>query len=1348
MPYDELGNFYGDSDIPNSPPTTDLDAMKLALENQQVRQKSLQNRSTPESYNRTQQALSLLPGQLMPNGQSPMPVKPPKSTATNIPQALLDVSGASALPQTLLSMGTGYAEALAKGMGLDDVADKLHYEPTSKYANDINEALGNLASKTGPLPELMFMGKNRTVTPSDVQVLGARAIETGRQLKRLPEDFQASQEGLTRLGADNEPTIGTKVQKGFESFGDYLARTEGKPRVTIGGMDLGSVVPDTKLYAVEKGANVPLQAPIKDGMYSKLDEIVMNLPQEKGSGEQMLNMVKSKGVKEDELAYRGFENFLKEQPKVTKQQMLEYLKENPIDIGDKKITNENIDDEGEPNYDIPMEDFQQSWNDRKLDRERYQDQIDFHYHDNDDMHDEVKKELAESHGVSLEDYEQELENNRDLQREYDSAIYDRANIYAEDYEPFRIKHGEHDYEIFGDNYGGDVNLYHEGNLLGSHRDVSDARYAALEHAMEQGLIEPEYEDVEPNTEYTQYRGYGKGVPTYEEHLYHYHNPDMSDYYDAPHFKDSTDLMMHQRMQDATTKEGKSALKIEEQQSDQHQKARERREYKVEELIKEGKTKKEANELVPLDYGYLTPQKKQEYIKLKEAHDKALTEWNLIKDEYFNAKSALRLFEQGGFPPDPKVENELKEIVEKYRPVMDAAMQADTNVQNLRLSKIPDAPLKKSYNEYLMKKALYQAALKGKDKLVWTTGKTQAQRYNKLLQENIQEIHYKYDPDKNSYEISFVKPDGQKQAYRTLPESDLKDHLGSHIADQMKANKGVVDKDVTKEDLIIENPDLPTDQYYQFLDGSFIVPFINKLDNNNVYGIGKTIEEAHKDALKSAIGLPKSFTPKVIKGENISIGDGRGMVAFYDEIQAQFLNKYLKRFGVQAHKDKIVDAKSGQEEIVNAIDITPEMKKEFLERGQPSFKKGGVVRMQDGGIAERANQSIKANDEQKGEQSIAPFSLFGMTSPTDPRIPEGSGLPPTDMGLLHVGHNELFDNGNLSLGATGISMATPQGRINKLSGVDVGFEHPSGIYGRINKPIGGQSPRYEVGYRKSFADGGVANMQNSSVFDTMGNYAGMDTSMPTTQPTQPKVDNFEQAMNVVLPMEGGYNNVKGDSPTNYGIKQNTYSQYLKRPATVDDVRNMPIEHAKEIYRQNYWNPLQADSLDVKPAIVAFDAAVNQGLPFAKHIVKTTNGDIEKMLDMRQQRYNQSAKNPTKARFKKGWDNRLETIKNYALEDYYQDGGEVKKKFPTPEFQKLYEDMVLNAKPDPNTQTVNERLGRQTVRLPQKPTVGLQPIGSGFGGSDGAKGTQLHLFEKKGGKVVSLAKMRAELNTRNR
>ena len=452
----------------------------------------------------------------------------------------------------------------------------------------------------------------------------------------------------------------------------------------------------------------------------------------------------------------------------------------------------------------------------------------------------------------------------------------------------------------------------------------------------------------------------------------------------------------------------------------------------------------------------------------------------------------------------------------------------------------------------------------------------------------------------------------------------------------------------------------------------------------------------------------------------------------------------------------VDSVGGMRQLVRALAQLEELlngRKALLPTNNPQgHKDGGIIRMANGGqtIAEKANEKL-TEKEQSDAQSTAPFSLFGMTSPTDPRILEGSGLPPPDMGLLHVGHNQLFDNGNLSLGATGISMATPQGRINKLSGVDVGFEHPSGIYGRINKPIGGQSPRYEVGYRKSFADGGVANTQNSAVFDTMGNYAGMDTSMPTTQPTQttqPKVDNFEQAMNVILPMEGGYNNVKGDSPTNYGIKQNTYSQYLKRSATVDDVRNMPIEHAKEIYRQNYWNPLQADSMDVKPAIVAFDAAVNQGLPFAKHIVKTTNGDIEKMLDMRQQRYNQSAKNPIKARFKKGWDNRLETIKNYALEDYYQDGGEVKKRFPTPEFQKLYEDMVLNAKPDPNTQTVNERLGRETVRLPQKPTVGLQPIGSGFGGSDGAKGTQLHLFEKKGGKVVSLAKMRAELNTRNR
>ena len=250
MPYDEFGTFYGAEETPNDAPSqADIDRMRL--ETQAMNRRALHNRSTPESYAKREQGLSLLPGETMVGGQSPMPKKAPISTATTLPQALMDRFGASTLPQVVMSNVTGYPAALAREMGFNEFADKIQYEPTSKYANDINEALGEIAAKTGPMAELFALGKHRKVTPSDVQVLGARGIETGRQIKRLPEDFRASRDyGLTRLGADDEPVLGARVQKGFESAGDYFARNEGKPTVTIGGMDLGSVMPDTKMYAV------------------------------------------------------------------------------------------------------------------------------------------------------------------------------------------------------------------------------------------------------------------------------------------------------------------------------------------------------------------------------------------------------------------------------------------------------------------------------------------------------------------------------------------------------------------------------------------------------------------------------------------------------------------------------------------------------------------------------------------------------------------------------------------------------------------------------------------------------------------------------------------------------------------------------------------------------------------------------------------------------------------------------------------------------------------------------------------------------------------------------------------
>jgi hypothetical protein len=201
------------------------------------------------------------------------------------------------------------------------------------------------------------------------------------------------------------------------------------------------------------------------------------------------------------------------------------------------------------------------------------------------------------------------------------------------------------------------------------------------------------------------------------------------------------------------------------------------------------------------------------------------------------------------------------------------------------------------------------------------------------------------------------------------------------------------------------------------------------------------------------------------------------------------------------------------------------------------------------------------------------------------------------------------------------------------------------------------------------DGGVVRMAEGGIVDDfikgfpMGSrFVPKQIATPLPPPTvaKPTIDNFEHALDFVLPREGGYNKVKGDrgGATNYGITHNVYSTFQGQPVTEDAIRNMPIEHAREIYKKNYWDAIGADKLDTKSAVVAFDAAVNQGPSFAKSLIAKTDGDVKQMLDIREQRYNDLVKkNPSKKKFKAGWDNRMTDLRNYAMEDYHADGGKI-------------------------------------------------------------------------------------------
>jgi lysozyme family protein len=89
--------------------------------------------------------------------------------------------------------------------------------------------------------------------------------------------------------------------------------------------------------------------------------------------------------------------------------------------------------------------------------------------------------------------------------------------------------------------------------------------------------------------------------------------------------------------------------------------------------------------------------------------------------------------------------------------------------------------------------------------------------------------------------------------------------------------------------------------------------------------------------------------------------------------------------------------------------------------------------------------------------------------------------------------------------------------------------------------------------------------------------------------------FDDSLKLVLMHEGGWSDHPLDpgGATMQGVTLKTYSNWLGRPATKDELRNMPAEHRDAIYRKLYWERVQADELPAGVDLAVFDCAVNSG-----------------------------------------------------------------------------------------------------------------------------------------------------------
>lgn len=179
-------------------------------------------------------------------------------------------------------------------------------------------------------------------------------------------------------------------------------------------------------------------------------------------------------------------------------------------------------------------------------------------------------------------------------------------------------------------------------------------------------------------------------------------------------------------------------------------------------------------------------------------------------------------------------------------------------------------------------------------------------------------------------------------------------------------------------------------------------------------------------------------------------------------------------------------------------------------------------------------------------------------------------------------------------------------------------------------------------------------------------------------------NFEKAIANTFKAEGGFQNDPHDNAnyvngicigTNRGISAQGYYSYFKIIPTVEKMKNLSVEDAKRIFKGNYWDKLACDSiLNQSVAELMFQYIIGSGASQISDIKDIANGIDDKDLvimendnpinqreaiiinALDQAKFHAALwkwrlafydlvvlKNPKKAKFLQGWQNRLNTHK---------------------------------------------------------------------------------------------------------
>ena len=343
---------------------------------------------------------------------------------------------------------------------------------------------------------------------------------------------------------------------------------------------------------------------------------------------------------------------------------------------------------------------------------------------------------------------------------------------------------------------------------------------------------------------------------------------------SSHF-DEPNILVHLRMNTRTDAKGNKVLFLEEVQSDWGQEGK-KRGFATEGLI----TKEKAAEIEDKIYS-LQEEYYDKDIPLKQGQDResALFEYSINKGIVTTKEiEQLRAFRDKDFNEDSKVK------------VSSAPFVTDTN----------------AWTKLGFKVALKEAIKQGADKIAWTTGEQQNERYD--LKKDLNYLDY-WKNDNGTYGVTldFKKPQEFTKPSE-LTERELTDYFGKEIA--------------TK---IVSDTSSPTENNPKRLEGEDLAVG------------GKGMKGFYGSPTEGKLGIIGDIAKKLFKQEPKTVSiEGKESFNVYDNKNGNLQGNFAD-FNSAKEFAKQIDGsvQKTTTSIQHSIDITPELK-EQVEEGLPLF----------------------------------------------------------------------------------------------------------------------------------------------------------------------------------------------------------------------------------------------------------------------------------------------------------------------------------------------------------------------------------------------------------------------------